>query len=115
MNIFSNKGRAFTNTFKPLFIHQRVGGEGIPFIPAFVKMKPSAFSKGKLPVEPLGPSKVNQENGRGAERDGERGEEEREVVLDFQHEAEGAVRQRKGELSCCRREHFYQVRGILWS
>ena len=92
-----------------------LGEGGIPFIPAFVKMKPSAFSKGKLPVEPLGPSKVNQENGRGAERDGERGEEEREVVLDFQREAEGAVRQRKGELSCCRREHFYQVRGILWS
>lgn len=55
---------------------ERGFGGGIPRTPTFVKMNPSAFSKGKFPVESLRPSKVNRENGRGAEREEENGEEE---------------------------------------
>lgn len=79
--ILTTKVRGFTNTVEPLFIHQSAllwegCFWGIPFTLTFAKMKPSAFAKGKLPVGPLGPLKVNQENGRGAEREREKGEKE---------------------------------------
>lgn len=52
--------------------------------------------------------------GEGLQGEGEKGEKERRApVLNFQREAEGAARQREAELSCCRSEHFYQVRGDI--
>lgn len=73
-------------------------------------MKPSAFSKGKFPVEPLGPSKVNRENGRGAEREQRRGGE-RTRVLDFQCEAEGAMRQLEGRVKLLPKRTFLSSAG----
>lgn len=55
MNIFSNKGRAFTNTFKPPFIHQRVvcfwkgaGGGGNPIYPSLCKNETISFFQGEV-------------------------------------------------------------------
>ena len=81
----SNKGGAFTNTLDPQLIHCLFTREWLPFggvlfgdptHPNLCKKEIITFSKGKVPVGPLGPSKVNLENGRGAEREREKGEKE---------------------------------------